>query len=192
MSNYQLSNTELDLLQKSIRIIFNYPEEGIAFFDITTTLKDPKTFHILINGLTQQYIDQNIDVVVGVEARGFILAAALAYNINAGFVPIRKKGKLPADTISRGYQSEYDQSMIEIHCDAIQKKQRVLLVDDLIATGQTILSSIEMIEELGGELVEVASFVEFLDMPGGQLIRDTGHSLFSLCQSYGSIEHYQS
>ena len=130
---------------------------------------------------------QQVDVVAGLDARGFIIGAALAYQLNVGFVPIRKQGKLPFDTISQSYALEYGEATVEMHTDAIKAGAKVLLVDDLVATGGTMLAGIELIKKLGGEVLEAAAILEFVDLSGGQRIRDQNVPLFTLCQNIGSM-----
>ena len=130
---------------------------------------------------------QKIDVVAGLDARGFIIGAALAYQLNVGFVPIRKKGKLPFDTLSQSYALEYGEATVEIHTDAVHSGARVLLVDDLVATGGTMQAGIDLVRQLGGEIVEAAAILEFTDLPGGENIRRRGVPLFTLYQNDGSM-----
>ena len=133
-------------------------------------------------------MDQKIDVVAGLDARGFIIGAALAYQLNVGFVPIRKKGKLPFTTIAESYELEYGHATIEMHTDAVKPGTRVLLVDDLVATGGTMNAGVKLIRKLGAEVVEAAAIIEFTDLPGGKKIRDEGVPLFTLYQNSGSVE----
>src|ERR1700688_2110852 len=140
-------------LKKLIREIPDFPKKGILFYDITTLLKDKTGFATLIDKLSEHYISQDIDLVLGMEARGFIFAPALAYRLNAGFVPVRKPGKLPAETVKHDYALEYGTNSLEIHKDAIEKGQRVLIVDDLLATGGTAEATAKLAEALGAEIV---------------------------------------
>ncbi|QEY23286.1 adenine phosphoribosyltransferase [Neisseria animalis] len=174
-------------LAEKIRKIENWPQEGILFHDITPVLQNAEYFRLLVDLLVYRYMRQKIDIVAGLDARGFIIGAALAYQLNVGFVPIRKKGKLPFDTLSQSYALEYGEATVEIHTDAIQPGSRVLLVDDLVATGGTMLAGIELIRKLGGEVVEAAAILEFTDLPGGTKIRQSGAPLFSLCQNQGCM-----
>jgi adenine phosphoribosyltransferase len=150
----------MEELKKKIREIPDFPKPGILFYDLTTLLKDPESLRGLVDILTQQYKDWQIEQVVGIESRGFIFGPVLAYNLNAGFVPVRKKGKLPADTIRADYDLEYGQDALEIHRDAIARQQRVLIVDDLIATGGTAAATARMVQELGGSVLGLAFIVE--------------------------------
>ena len=149
-----------DGLKKLIREVPDFPKKGILFYDITTLLKDKLGFATLIDALSENYIGKEIDVVVGMEARGFIFGPALAYRLNAGFVPVRKPGKLPAPTVKVTYDLEYGSNALEIHKDAIQKGQRVLIVDDLLATGGTAVATAELAQGLGGEIAGLAFVVE--------------------------------
>lgn len=177
----------VDALAEKIRKVPNFPKEGILFHDITTVLQSPEYFRLLVDLLTYRYMGQKIDVVAGLDARGFIIGAALAYQLNVGFVPIRKKGKLPYETISQSYALEYGEATVEIHTDAIQNGARVLLVDDLIATGGTMLAGVELIRRLGGEVVEACAILEFTDLTGAQKIRDNNVPLFTLLQNEGCM-----
>ncbi len=177
----------VDALAAKIRKVPNFPKEGILFHDITTVLQSPEYFRLLVDLFTYRYMGQKIDVVAGLDARGFIIGAALAYQLNVGFVPIRKKGKLPFETISQTYALEYGEATVEIHKDAIQPKARVLLVDDLVATGGTMLAGVELIRKLGGEVVEACAILEFTDLDGGEKIRNSQVPLFTLLQNDGAM-----
>lgn len=172
-------------IAKLIRTIPNYPKEGIMFRDITTLLKNPKGFQETINLLVTQYKDHRIDYVAGIEARGFILGAALAYALGIGFIPVRKKGKLPGKTISQNYDLEYGSDTIEIHEDALEKGAKILLIDDLIATGGTALGAIALIEKVGGIVTETAFVVDLPELGGSTKITEKGHKVFSLCSFAG-------
>ncbi len=174
-------------LYEKIRKVPDWPKKGILFHDITPVLQSPEYFRLLVDLLVYRYMGQKIDVVAGLDARGFIIGAALAYQLNVGFVPIRKKGKLPFETLSQSYALEYGEATVEIHTDAVQKGARVLLVDDLVATGGTMQAGIELIRKLGGEIIEAAAILEFTDLPGGTNIRNRGVPLFTLYQNEGSM-----
>ena len=152
-------------LKVLIREIQDYPKPGILFYDLTTLLKDPKGFHSLVDRLCEQYNGTKVDLVVGIEARGFIFAPALAYRLNAGFVPVRKPKKLPGKTASITYDLEYGTDQLDIHADAIKPGQSVLICDDLLATGGTAAAAVKLIRQLGGEVAGAAFAVEltFLD-----------------------------
>ena len=155
----------MDELKKKIREIPDFPKPGILFYDVTTLLKDPEGLRVTIDVFTKRYADRGISKVLGIESRGFILGPALACNLNAGFVPVRKKGKLPAETLSVSYELEYGTDTLEIHRDAVEPNERILIIDDLIATGGTAAATVEMAKALGAQLVEVAFLIElsFLD-----------------------------
>ena len=177
----------VEALFEKMRKIPNWPEEGILFHDITPILQSPQYFRLLVDLLVYRYMDQKVDVVAGLDARGFIIGAALAYQLNVGFVPIRKKGKLPFETVSQSYALEYGEATVEMHTDAFHSGARVLLVDDLVATGGTMLAGAELIRRLGGEVLEAAAILGFTDLPGGKRIRDAGVPLFTLCQNEGCM-----
>jgi adenine phosphoribosyltransferase len=147
-------------LRAKIREIPDFPKPGILFYDITTMLKDPDAFHEAIDLMLEPYKDERIDIVVGMESRGFIFSAPMAYQLKAGLVPVRKLGKLPAETITVEYALEYGSNTLEIHRDAIEAGQRVLIVDDLLATGGTVRGTIELVERLKGVVVGLAFLVE--------------------------------
>lgn len=172
-------------LKGLIRTIPNYPKEGIMFRDITTLLKDAQGFKATIDNLFERYKNQQIDAVAGVEARGFILGAALAYKMGIGFIPIRKKGKLPGQVISTQYELEYGMDTIEIHHDAIDTDGKILLVDDLLATGGTAMGAIKLIENIGAHVVECAFVVDLPDLGGKDKIIAQGHSVFTLVEFAG-------
>jgi adenine phosphoribosyltransferase len=172
-------------IAKLIRTIPNYPKEGIMFRDITTLLKDPKGLKVTIDMLAEKYQGAPIDFVAGIEARGFILGAALSYALGLGFIPVRKKGKLPGKTITQSYDLEYGSDTIEIHEDAIHAGANILLIDDLIATGGTAIGAITLIEKVGGKIYETAFVVDLPELGGAKRIEDLGHKVFSLCQFSG-------
>lgn len=154
-----------------IRDIPDFPQKGILFRDITTLLKNPMGFRLAIDGLMARFKDTRPDVVVGMESRGFIFGAPLAYALGAGFVPVRKLGKLPYETITVEYALEYGQNTLEMHRDAIEAGQRVLVVDDLLATGGTALATIRLIEQLGGEIVGVGFLIELTFLNGREKLK---------------------
>jgi len=170
----------MDLAEK-IRNIPDFPVKGILFRDITTLLMDPDAFQEAIDALLDHYIDEDIDLVAAIESRGFIFGAPLAYELAAGFVPIRKPGKLPADKISASYTLEYGTNTLEMHTDAIEPGQRVLLVDDLIATGGSAKAATELIEKLGGAVVGIVFLIELEDLRGVDKLE--GYDVFSLIKS---------
>jgi adenine phosphoribosyltransferase len=162
---------EAEHLKKLIREIPDFPKKGILFYDITTLLKDKTGFAMLIDKLSEHYIAQKIDLVLGMEARGFIFAPALAYRLNAGFVPVRKKGKLPAECVRFDYALEYGENTLEMHKDAIQKGQRVLIVDDLLATGGTAEATAKLVSSVGGEIAGLGFVVELEFLKGRERLK---------------------
>jgi adenine phosphoribosyltransferase len=168
----------MEELKKKIREVPDFPKPGILFYDITTLLKDREGLRSIMDILTEEYKEKGIDQVVGVESRGFIFAPALAYNLNAGFVLVRKKGKLPAESISASYDLEYGQDVLEMHKDSIEPGQRVLIVDDLIATGGTAAATVQMVRELKGEVVALAFIVELEFLKGREKL--DGAEVFSI------------
>jgi adenine phosphoribosyltransferase len=164
--------TSADDLRKLIREVPDFPKPGILFYDITTLLKDPSAFRQVIDRMVEQVRGTEIDVVVGMESRGFIFSAPIAYQLNAGFVPVRKLGKLPAETIEVEYALEYGTATLEIHRDAIQEGQRVLIVDDLLATGGTVKGTIELIHRLGGQVAGLSFMVELSALHGREQLSE--------------------
>ena len=167
-------------LREKIRNVPDFPQQGIQFKDITTLLKDGKAFRLAIDMLATPYKEQTIDIVVGPEARGFVIGAPVAYVLEAGFVPIRKPGKLPAEILSYDYSLEYGKDALEIHKDAIKPGSRVLVVDDLLATGGTTMTTIKMVEQLGGKVVGLAFLIELSFLNGRQVL--AGYDITSLIQ----------
>lgn len=155
-----------ELVKTKIRDVVDFPKKGIVFKDITTVLKDPEGLRRIINYLTEHYKDAGIDYVAGIESRGFIFGTPLAYNLGAGFVVIRKPGKLPAETISVDYELEYGTDTLEIHADAIEDGKKVLIVDDLLATGGTAAAACELVEKVGGKVVGSAFVIELSFLNG--------------------------
>ena len=172
-------------LKSAIRTIPHWPKKGIMFRDITTLLKDAHAFNYVIGKFCERYKNVPIDLVAGIESRGFILGGAIAYKLNKGFIPIRKEGKLPHKTEKESYELEYGRATVEIHVDAIQKGSKVLIVDDLIATAGTLGAAINLIEKLGGEVVECAVIIELPDLQGREKVEKLGYKLFSLVQFEG-------
>ena len=172
-------------ISSRIRTIPNYPKDGIMFRDITTLLKDAVGLRIAVNELVNRYSGIKIDKVAAIEARGFILGAPLAYMLGVGFVPVRKKGKLPSETIEQEYALEYGTDVIEIHKDAISYGDKVLLVDDLIATGGTAEAATLLIEKLGGEIVECCFVVDLPELGGRKRLENNNQKVYSLCYFEG-------
>jgi adenine phosphoribosyltransferase len=174
-------------IKSRIRTVENYPKKGIMFRDITTLIKDPVGFRLAIDSLTQRYVEGAVkfDVIVGIESRGFIIGGALAYTLGKGFVPIRKKGKLPAETVSQEYALEYGNDTIEMHKDSLVKGARVLLVDDLLATGGTALAAAALIEKLGGVVAEMCFIVNLPDVGGAARLAKKNYGIFALTEFEG-------
>ncbi len=168
-----------------IRTIVDFPHEGILFRDVTTLFADPRGFRMCVDQLLAPYAGTRIDKVVGLEARGFILGGAVAHQLSTGFVPIRKKGKLPGQTISQAYKLEYGDAVIEVHDDALQPGEVVLLVDDLLATGGTAEAGIRLIERLGGKVIGCAFVVDLPDLGGRKKLEAMGMDVHALCAFEG-------
>jgi adenine phosphoribosyltransferase len=173
----------VDNLKKYIRTIPHFPKQGIMFRDITTLLQHPKAFKKTCDALYKRYKGKKIDVVVGIESRGFVFGAVLAYKLGVGFVPVRKPGKLPYKTIKEEYELEYGRNTVEIHEDAIKKGQKVLIVDDLIATGGTVKAAIKLVEKLGGKVFECCFVVELPGLKGREKLE--GYPVFNLIEFEG-------
>ncbi|KQI71191.1 adenine phosphoribosyltransferase [Loktanella sp. 5RATIMAR09] len=172
-------------VQDYIRTIPDFPHEGIMFRDVTTLFSDARGFRIAIDQLLHPYAGQPIDKVVGLEARGFILGGAIAHQLSVGFVPIRKKGKLPGKTIEQDYTLEYGQATMEVHDDALQAGEKVLLVDDLLATGGTAEAGIKLIERMGAEVIGCAFIIDLPDLGGRKKLESLGMNVHALCQFDG-------
>lgn len=172
-------------IKSRIRTVPHYPHQGIMFRDITTLLKDPVGLRATIGQIVHRYKDVRIDKIAGIESRGFIVGTPVAYELNLGFVPIRKRGKLPAETVGRDYQLEYGSDRIEIHLDAIKPGERVLLVDDLIATGGTAEAAVKLIEDMGGIVVECCFVIDLPDIGGRARLEKMGQKVFALCEFEG-------
>ena len=174
-------------LRDHIRTVPDWPAPGVQFRDITPLLQDAKVFRVLIDAFVHRYMDPNMrpDVVAGLDARGFILGAVVAYELNVGFVPIRKKGKLPFTTVEETYELEYGSATVELHTDAVKSGDRVLLIDDLIATGGTMMAGKKLLEKLGAHVMEGAAIVDLPELGGAQRLRHGGLSLFTLVDFAG-------
>tara|TARA_B110000008_G_scaffold186398_1_gene185219 strand:- start:5299 stop:5832 length:534 start_codon:yes stop_codon:yes gene_type:complete len=173
------------LIKELIRTIPDYPEPGILFRDITTLLEDPVGFRMAIDEMLKSVKGLKISKVAGIEARGFIIGGAIAYELGVGFVPIRKKGKLPWDVISQDYQLEYGTDTIEIHTDSIKPDETILLVDDLLATGGTVCAAIELVQRSQGKVVGCSFIVDLPDLGGQKKVLDRDIPMFSLCEFEG-------
>ena len=169
-------------LKSHIRTVPDWPAPGVAFRDITPLLQDPQVFRVLIDAFVHRYMQRALrpDVVAGLDARGFIVGAVVAYALNTGFVPIRKKGKLPFTTVQQTYELEYGSATVELHTDAVAPGQRVLLIDDLIATGGTMIAGWQLLRRLGAEVVEGAAIVDLPELGGSARIRELGLPLHTL------------
>mgnify|MGYP000498270145 FL=1 len=168
-----------------IRTIVDFPHEGILFRDVTTLFADPRGFRMAIDQMLHPYAGINIDKVVGLEARGFILGGAIAHQLGKGFVPIRKKGKLPGKTIEQAYTLEYGEAVMEVHDDALQPGEKVLLVDDLLATGGTAEAGIKLIERMGAQVVGCAFIIDLPDLGGRKKLEQMGMAVHALCAFEG-------
>ena len=171
-----------DYLRRHIRTVPNWPAPGVQFRDITPLLQDPRVFRVLIDAFVHRYMAPGLrpSVVAGLDARGFILGSVVAYELGLGFVPIRKKGKLPFTTVEETYELEYGSATVELHTDAVQAGDRVLLIDDLIATGGTMMAGKKLLEKLGATVTEGAAIVDLPELGGSDRLRDTGLPLFTL------------
>ncbi len=176
-----------DFLKQHIRTVPDWPAPGVQFRDITPLLQDPRVFRVLIDAFVHRYMDPALrpDVVAGLDARGFILGSVVAYELGLGFVPIRKKGKLPFTTVEETYELEYGSATVELHTDAVRPGQRVLLIDDLIATGGTLLAGKKLLEKLGATVMEGAAIVDLPELGGSARIRASGLPLFTLVEFEG-------
>ena len=168
-----------------IRTIVDFPHKGIMFRDVTTLFADPRGFRMAIDQLLHPYAGEEIDKVVGLEARGFILGGAVAHQLSVGFVPVRKKGKLPGTVISEEYQLEYGEAVVELHDDAIVAGEKILVVDDLLATGGTAEAGMRLIERLGGEIVGCAFVVDLPELGGRARLEKLGMDVHTLCEFEG-------
>ena len=176
-----------DYLRQHIRTVSDWPAPGVQFRDITPLLQDPEVFRVMVEAFVQRYSHPDLrpDVVAGLDARGFILGAVVAYALQVGFVPIRKKGKLPFTTVTETYELEYGSATVELHTDAVQPGQRVLLIDDLIATGGTMMAGRKLLEKLGAVVIEGAAIVNLPELGGAQRLQDSGLALFTLVDFAG-------
>ena len=174
-----------EIIKSKIRSIPDFPKKGIIFRDITTLIQDAEGLSLVIDSLVEEYKDAAIDKIAGVEARGFIIAGALAHRLGKGFIPVRKKGKLPYNTVSYEYELEYGTDSLEIHVDSIDEGDNVLLIDDLLATGGTSLAAAELIRKVGGNVSGMGFIVNLPDVGGEKKLRDAGYDIFTLCEFEG-------
>ncbi|CAM5310122.1 adenine phosphoribosyltransferase [Alcaligenes faecalis] len=168
-------------IRQIIRNVPDWPKPGVTFRDITTVLQDPRSFRVLIDLFVYRYMGQKLDLVAGVDARGFIVGSVLAYELNLGFVPVRKKGKLPFNTVAEEYSLEYGNASVEMHTDSVRPGQRVLLIDDLIATGGTLLAAARLLQRLGANVVEAAAIIDLPELGGSKAVTDSGLSVYTVC-----------
>jgi adenine phosphoribosyltransferase len=176
-----------EYLRRHIRTVPDWPAPGVQFRDITPLLQNPRVFRVLVDAFVHRYMDPALrpDLVAGLDARGFILGSVVAYELGLGFVPIRKKGKLPFTTVEETYELEYGSATVELHTDAVQAGQKVLLIDDLIATGGTMMAGRRLLEKLGGTVIEGAAIVDLPELGGSQRLQASGLALFTLVDFEG-------
>ena len=180
MPNVAPAPDPIAFLRQQIRTVPDWPEPGVQFRDITPLLANPRAFRVLIDQFVHRYFDLRPDAIAGLDARGFIIGSVLAYELNVGFVPIRKKGKLPFTTVQETYELEYGSATVEMHTDAVKAGDRVLLIDDLIATGGTMMAGKRLLERLGAEVIEGAAIVDLPELGGSKRLREGGLKVFSL------------
>jgi len=171
---------ELDYVRQTVRQVPDFPKPGILFLDITTATKDAKSMNLMIDFLFEKFKDEKIDYIAGIESRGFIFGAPLACRLNAGFIPIRKPNKLPANTIKESYSLEYGTDTIEMHADALKEGDRVLIIDDLLATGGTALAACNLVKKVGAEVVSTAFIIELDPLKGREKIESKGYKVVSM------------
>jgi adenine phosphoribosyltransferase len=172
-------------IRQHIRTVPDWPQPGVQFRDITPLLSNPRVFRVMIDQFVHRYFDEKPSAIAGLDARGFIMGAVLAYELNIGFIPIRKKGKLPFNTVQESYELEYGNATVEIHTDAVQSGDRVVLIDDLIATGGTMLAGMRLLQRLGAHVIEGAAIVDLPDLGGSTKLRAAGLPLFTLVDFAG-------
>jgi adenine phosphoribosyltransferase len=175
----------LNYIKSKIRTVPHWPKQGVMFRDITTLLRDAKGFERVVDLLVERYKGKEIDAVAGIESRGFVTGAVLARELGVGFILIRKKGKLPAETVSEDYELEYGKATIEVHSDSVKESDRILLCDDLIATGGTALASCRLIEKLGGKVEECCFIVDLPELGGKKRLEEAGYDAFALVEFEG-------
>lgn len=172
----------MDDLKQYIREVPEFPKPGILFYDITTLLQNPRALRMTVDRFSWMFTDRHIQKVVGIESRGFMFAPGVAYNLNAGFVPVRKPGKLPAQKIRETYELEYGSDSLEMHADAVQPGEHVLIVDDLVATGGTAMATARMVEKLGGKVAGFGFIIELTFLPGRKKLEELGYNVQALLQ----------
>jgi adenine phosphoribosyltransferase len=176
---------DADYIKRQIRTVPDWPEKGVMFRDITPLLQNPKSLRVLVDLFVHRYMDEKLDLVAGIDARGFILGAIVAYELNLGFIPIRKKGKLPFTTVAEEYELEYGSATVELHSDACKPGDRVLLIDDLVATGGTMIAGKKLLERLGAIVVEGAAIVDLPELGGSKKVRESGLKLHTIVNFEG-------
>lgn len=168
-------------IRQTIRNVPDWPKPGVTFRDITPVLQDPRSFRVLIDLFVYRYMGQKLDLIAGVDARGFIVGSVLAYELNLGFVPVRKQGKLPFKTVAEEYSLEYGNAAVEMHMDSVRPGQRVLLIDDLIATGGTLMAAARLLQRLGANVIEAAAIIDLPELGGSKTIEETGLPVYTVC-----------
>ena len=174
-----------DIIRSHIRTVPDWPAPGVQFRDITPLLSSPKVFRVLIDTFVHRYVDRRPTAIAGLDARGFIIGSVVAYALNVGFVPIRRQGKLPFSTVQETYELEYGSATVEMHTDAVGPGDRVVLIDDLIATGGTMMAGRRLLERLGAQVVEAAAIVDLPELQGSRRLRDSGLALHTLVSFEG-------
>ena len=185
MHHEPLNETPRQTIRAHIRTVPDWPAPGVQFRDITPLLSTPRVFRVLIDEFVHRYFDVKPDAIAGLDARGFIIGSVVAYELNIGFVPIRKKGKLPFTTVQESYELEYGSATVEMHTDAVKPGDRVVLIDDLIATGGTMTAGRRLLERLGATVIEGAAIVDLPELGGSARLRDSGLALFTLVDFEG-------
>lgn len=175
-----------DIIRHHIRTVPDWPAPGVQFRDITPLLSNPRVFRVLIDVFVHRYFDVKPTAIAGLDARGFIIGSVLAYELNIGFIPIRKKGKLPFTTVEESYALEYGNATVEIHTDAVHPGDRIVLIDDLVATGGTMLAGARLLQRLGAEVVEAAAIVDLPELGGSAKIKAAGLPLFTMVDFEGT------
>lgn len=177
-----MNDSDLALYLKSrVRTVRDWPQPGVNFRDVTTLFSDPEAIRVMIEAFSLECTSREVDAIAAVDARGFILGGALAYQLHKPFVPVRKKGKLPHKTVSQEYDLEYGKATVEIHADACQAGDRILVIDDLIATGGTLLAATKLFESIGGVVAGVAAVIDLPELGGSKLLRDSNYPVHALC-----------
>jgi len=180
MSHAEADWTPSQYIKSHVRTVPDWPSPGVQFRDITPLLANPRVFRVLIDQFVHRYFDLRPSAIAGLDARGFIIGAVVAYELNVGFVPIRKKGKLPFTTIEESYELEYGSATVEMHTDAVRPGDRVVLIDDLVATGGTMMAGRRVLERLGAQVIEGAAIVDLPELGGSRRLRESGLALFTL------------